>query len=138
MNLNQLLFIKTDNIFIQFFRYFWVGGIAFLVDFGTLFYLTEFLSVYYLISAMIAFLCGLTTNYLLSIKWVFSTRKYSNITHEIIVFSLIGIIGLGLNELIMWTCTERLLKFHYLLSKIISTFFVYVWNFFARKFLLFN
>lgn len=31
-----------------------------------------------------------------------------------------------------------ILNWYYLLSKIVSTVFVYLWNFFIRKFVLFN
>ena len=128
---------KTDNTLIQLFRYTFVGGIAFVVDFGSLFLLTEFAGVHYLVSAAISFLFGLATNYLLSILWVFNTRSISNRYHEFIIFGIIGIIGLGLNELIIWRFTEYL-HFHYLISKIISAIVVYLWNFFARKNLLFR
>ena len=68
----------ANSTFIQFFRYTFVGGIAFLVDFGTLVLLTEVLNLHYLISAGIAFILGLTVNYLLSISWVFNNRAMDN------------------------------------------------------------
>lgn len=128
---------KTDNTFLQLFRYTFVGGLAFLVDFGTLFTLTEYLSLHYLISAGIAFVFGLIINYILSIKWVFNSRVMTNRWLEFMLFTLIGLVGLGLNELFMWILTD-LFIIYYLLSKIITTFFVYFWNFFARKFIIFH
>ncbi|KPL02914.1 MAG: polysaccharide synthesis protein GtrA [candidate division Zixibacteria bacterium SM23_73_2] len=122
---------------IQLFRYTFVGGIAFLVDFGSLFALTEFCGVHYLISAAIAFILGLVTNYLLSIIWVFSRRTLKSRWLELYIFALIGVVGLGFNELFIWFFTERV-NLHYLLSKIVSTVFVYLWNFFARKYILFR
>ncbi|MFQ6003571.1 MAG: GtrA family protein, partial [Candidatus Zixiibacteriota bacterium] len=56
---------------------------------------------------------------------------------ELFIFSLIGIVGLGFNELFIWFFTEKV-HLYYLLSKIVSTFFVYLWNFFARKYILFR
>ena len=56
---------------------------------------------------------------------------------EIGIFTCIGMIGLGLNELFMWAFTERV-RLHYLMSKAVATVFVYFWNFFARKFILFR
>lgn len=132
-------FYKGDanSTFIQFFRYTFVGGIAFLVDFGTLALLTEVFKLHYLVSAGIAFILGLTVNYLLSISWVFNNRTMDNRLLEFILFSIIGLIGLGFNELFMWILTD-ILAIYYLLSKIITTIIVYFWNFFARKFILFN
>jgi putative flippase GtrA len=134
---NRLFIEKTENTLVQLIRYTFVGGFAFLVDFGTLYFLTEIFNLHYLISAAIAFILGLTTNYFLSIKWVFQTRSIKNRKIEFLLFSVIGLIGLGLNELILWIFTDLLL-IHYLLSKIITAIFVYLWNFIGRKYLLFN
>jgi putative flippase GtrA len=128
---------KTDNTFYQLIRYTFVGGFAFLIDFGTLYALTEFINLHYLLSAGIAFILGLTTNYLMSIRWVFDSRNIQNKKLEFALFALIGLVGLGLNELFIWIFTD-LLTIYYLLSKILTTVLVYLWNFFARKTILFN
>lgn len=128
---------KTNNSFLQLFRYTFVGGFAFLIDFGLLILLTEYFQVYYLLSAGIAFVFGLIVNYYLSVNWVFNNRVMENRVFEFLVFMVIGIIGLGLNELFLWFLTDKFL-IHYIISKVITTFIVYFWNFFARKLLLFN
>ena len=135
--IKKLIKNKTDNTLIQLFRYTFVGGIAFGVDFSLLFLLTEFAGIHYLLSAAISFSVGLVTNYILSIIWVFKTRNISNRYLEFIIFGIIGIVGLGMNELIIWSFTEYL-HFYYLVSKIVSTVVVYLWNFFARKYILYN
>ena len=67
----DVLFVApTDNWFIQFFRYFFVGGFAFVVDYGLLVLLTEVFGLHYLVSATISFIAGLVVNYLLSTSWV--------------------------------------------------------------------
>jgi len=134
---DKLFLDKTENTLVQLFRYTFVGGFAFVVDFGTLFLLTEIFHIHYLLSAAIAFILGLITNYFLSIKWVFSIRSIENKKIEFLLFSIIGLIGLGLNELLLWIFTDLIL-IHYLLSKIITAIFVYLWNFIGRKYLLFN
>jgi len=134
---DKLFLDKTENTLVQLFRYTFVGGFAFVVDFGTLFLLTEIFHIHYLLSAAMAFILGLITNYFLSIKWVFSIRSIENKKIEFLLFSIIGLIGLGLNELLLWIFTDLIL-IHYLLSKIITAIFVYLWNFIGRKYLLFN
>lgn len=134
---NYLFREPTNNTLVQLFRYGFVGGVAFLVDYGMLFSLTAFVGVPYLVSAAIAFIAGLTVNYLLSVRWVFSQNRSLNPKKEFLVFAIIGVIGLLFNELIMYISTEKI-HFHYMLSKIISTVIVFIWNFVARKFLLFN
>jgi len=127
----------TDNTWIQLFRYTFVGGVAFLADFGLLFVLTEYAGIPYLGSAAISFMVGLTVNYLLSVKWVFQSRTLANRTAEFLVFAVIGVVGLGLNELFIWVFTE-FVGWHYLVSKIVTTAIVFLWNFLARKFILFT
>ena len=137
VSLQSLFTGKTSDTLVQLFRYAFVGGLAFIVDYSTLWILTEVFGVHYLLSAAISFILGLTTNYLLSTLWVFSDSRLENRWAEFAVFALIGVVGLGLNELIMWTGTD-VMHLHYMLSKIISTAIVFFWNFFARKFILFN
>lgn len=137
---SQIQFVfkdKTNNTYLQLFRYTFVGGFAFIVDFGTLFVLTEFFGIHYLVSAGIAFIFGLTVNYFLSVKWVFNNRVMENRWMEFLLFALIGLVGLGLTELFLWILTNIFL-IYYLFSKIITAIIVYFWNFFARKVILFN
>ena len=135
--LRALLFGASDRTTVQFARYTVVGGVAFAVDFGFLFLLTHFGGVYYLISAAVSFVLGLAVNYALSRVWVFSQRTLSNATLEFTIFALIGVAGLGLNELGMWLLASRL-GLEYLLAKMVTAAFVYVWNFAARKYSLFR
>lgn len=126
----------SENVVVQLFRYGIVGGISFIGDFGTLYALTEFLSCPYLLSASIGFCIGLTINYLLSIVWVFNRKSSgSRAGGELLGWLVIGLVGLGLNALIMWFFTE-LMNMYYLGSKIVSTIIVFAWNFFARRFLV--
>ncbi len=131
------LLTKDDSLLGQLFRYTIVGGFAFVVDFGSLVLLTSGFQVYYLYSAAVAFLLGLATNYYLSVTWVFSQRSVSSKYAEFIIFAWTGIIGLGMNELFMWLFTD-LWHQHYAVSKILSTFLVFCWNFLSRKFILFR
>jgi putative flippase GtrA len=135
--INDFFIFKSNNTFIQLVRYTLVGGIAFVADFGSLYILTEFSHIYYLVSAAIAFSIGVTTKYAFSIVWVFNRRSIQSRWIEFIVFVIIGVTGLGLNLLFMWFFTEKT-HLHYLASKIISAISVFCWNFFARKFTLFN
>lgn len=134
---NKIILKKNSKLAIQFVRYTFVGGIAFFIDFSLLYLLTNHLNIHYLISAVIAFIVGLGVNYMLSIFWVFDKRVLSNRMAEFSIFAFIGVVGLGLNEGFMWLFTG-ILGIFYLYSKLLSTIFVYLWNFSARKFILFR
>lgn len=127
----------TDNIVIQFARNPMAGIAAFAVDYLLLFIFTE-LGLQYLVSAAIAFITGTTVNYFLCKRIVFNAYipRYESMP-EYAVFIIIGVIGLGLTELLMFLLTEGT-GFHYLSSKIAAGILVSLWNFFARRFLLFN
>jgi len=134
----QIIFKKkTDNIFLQLFRYTFVGGIAFLFDISILYLLTEIFKFQYLFAAGISFVIGLIVNYFLSIKWVFSDRKIENKWLEFVLFGVIGFIGLCLNELFMWILTDIFLLY-YLSSKIATTAIIFFCNFYARKIIVFS
>ena len=132
--INKLL--KSQDTFYQLIRYGFVGGLAFIADYGSLYALTEWFGVPYLVSAAVAFIIGLTVNYILSNIIVFSTHRLNNRWAEFLIFAIIGVIGLGLNELIMY-CAVELIGLHYMVAKLISTALVFFWNFFARKMTLF-
>ncbi|MCP3867193.1 MAG: GtrA family protein [Gammaproteobacteria bacterium] len=121
----------------EFLRYFIASGMAFAVDFSTLYLLTNYAGIHYLASAAAGFILGLATVYLLSIRWVFSARRIKDSRHELIVFSVIGMGGLGINELGLYLMTEFLLL-HYMTSKILVSFLVFSWNFGVRKLVLFR
>jgi putative flippase GtrA len=121
----------------EFIRYFIASGVALLTDVGALYGLTSFLGVPYLMSGAIAFCIGVVIIYALSTTWVFDHRLLRDAKTEFVIFALIGIVGLGLNEVVLWILTG-LFGLYYLFSKIASVILVFVWNFGARKRLLFH
>lgn len=136
--INRLLTNPTDNAFIQLIRYGFVGATAFIADFGSLFILTEYAGVHYQLSAAFAFIIGLTINYFLSIRWVFNSTGYErHQLMEFLGFAIVGVIGLGLNALIMYLAVD-LVSLHYMAAKLISTAIVFFWNFLGRKLLTSN
>ena len=128
----------TKNSFLQFFRYLFVGGIATIVDWGVLFFLTDFVQMYHLVSAVIAFVAGLITNFFLSKMFVFKANEARvNPIMELISYAVIGVIGLGITELIMFLFTDCW-NVYYLLSKVIATVVVLIWNYSARKVIVYK
>jgi putative flippase GtrA len=132
----RLLWCKTDHPGIQFLRYVAVGGAGFAVDYSALFLLTEWGGLHYLLSAPPAFLAGMVVHYALSVSWVFCRRSLSHRGAEFLIYASFGILGLGLNEAIIWFLTERF-SMHYMVSKPFYLI-VYVLLFLARKLLLFR
>ncbi|MBN2444151.1 MAG: GtrA family protein [Spirochaetales bacterium] len=128
---------KTHNTLIQFIRYAIAGGVASVFDYGSMLLFTEVIHVHYLISSGIGFCAGLIVNYILSVFWVFPVKMMKNRVLEFMVFGLIGFIGLGLVTLFLWFFTD-LISIDYRISKFIAMGLVLLWNFIARKYLLFH
>ncbi len=135
--ITTLFFARSSSWQLQLFRYIFVGGFAFIVDYSLLYILTEFIGLYYLLSATISFIAGLLANYLLSIRWIFKDSKYENRTIEFTIFAVIGVIGLLFNALLMWLATD-VIHFYYMVSKLFVAAIIMLWNFFCRKLILFN
>lgn len=135
LDLKSLFITKTNNTFIQFFRYIFVGGVAFLADGGSLFLITT-IGVNYLISVIFAFVIGLAVNYGLSKLLVFENSSVNG-KIEFLVYGIIGVIGLGFTEIIMYVLTD-IAGLYFMVSKVIATIIVLVWNFVARKITLYR
>ena len=133
----KLFYGTTDKLLVQFVRYFFVGGFAFVVDFGLLYILTEYAGLHYLLSATLSFIAGLLVNYIISCIWVFGNSKFKSRIVEFLFFAAIGVVGLGLNDFFIWLFTDCI-GTHYMFSKIVAAALVYLWNFFARFYLVFR
>ena len=115
----------------QIFKFGIVGGIAFIIDYTLLYILTEYIGIHYLISSIISFTISVIFNYILSVKWVFNVKRKQG-TREFIIFIILSLIGLLINSLIMYLMVD-ICNIYYMISKLISTFIVMVYNFITRK-----
>ena len=155
----KALFVTpTQNGFVQFFRFVFVGGIATVVDVFTVTVAYEWCGLQkanllwfgfdggLLIAGVIGFVLGLSVNYLLSIIWIF---RYQNINRlkEFLSFALIGIVGLvvkltvtALLERFVLNMEANVLGVIPMVTVVaaIGTIVAFVWNFAARKYLLYN
>lgn len=124
------------KLFSQLIKFGLVGGIAFLIDYGIMVFLTEVFKIPSLISVAISFTVSVIFNYIASVKWVFDVDKEKNSkTKELVVFILLSIVGLGINELIMWIMDKEF-GIYYMISKIVATIVVMCYNFITRKLFL--
>ena len=54
-------------------------------------------------------------------------------SREFAIFVVLSVIGLGLNEVIMWLGGRIVGDEWYMLTKVVATALVMFWNFFSRK-----
>ncbi len=126
---------KKKSLLQQLVRFGVVGGSAFVIDYGVMILLTEAVGINYLISSGISFAVSVIYNYILSICWVFNVSKGRSKKQDFAVFMVLSIIGLGLNQLIMWLTVDKIGIF-YMVAKIGATAVVMVYNFITRKLFL--
>ncbi len=136
-----LLIEDTEDTWIQLFRSLFVGGVATIVDFAVAALVREGLGGNDIVSNASGFAIGLVVNYLISILWVFKKHNM-NIAKEFAVFSVIGIIGLVINtaivSLLSWVWNAEEVKIMFYVAKIIATLITLIWNFAARKVILYK
>ena len=119
----------------QFAKFGVVGVIAFVIDYGLMVLLTELFNVNYLISATISFAVSVIFNYVASMRYVFTHKEGLSRRREFIIFVVLSVIGLLVNDALMWAGVD-LFGISYLLVKIFATAVVMVWNFVTRKIFL--
>lgn len=119
----------------QFMKFGVVGVIAFVIDYGLLALLTELFGINYLVSATISFTASVVFNYVASMRYVFTHKEGMSRRREFVIFVVLSVIGLLINNGCMWAGVE-LLGIHYLLTKIVATAIVMIWNFVTRKIFL--
>jgi len=126
---------KYKALFLQIFKFGLVGGSAFIIDYGIMILLTDVLHINYLVSTTMSFSVSVIYNYILSTKWVFDDTKKHSGAEKFVVFLILSIIGLGINELLMYLSVDKLAIDHKL-AKIGVTAIVMVYNFITRKLFL--
>ena len=96
----------------------------------------------------LGFTVSVIINYILSFKFVFERKEDLDRRKEFVVFLILSVVGLGLNQLIIWVCVgpvyggipflQKVLNYDlaYTGAKVIATAIVMVYNFVTRKIFL--
>ena len=120
------------NLIKQILKFVVTGGTTFLIDFFLLWLFTDVCGINYLISNVLSFSISTVYNFLLSIKWVFDVLDQRSRARNLMWFFILSIVGLGLQQLLMWI-TVDFWAWHYLFAKFIVSVVVGVFNFITRK-----
>lgn len=145
--MGSCLNIDVKRLLEQIIKFGIVGVIAFIIDFG-LYTLLVHLHWNAVLAGALSFCISLIFNYLASMRFVFVHRPDMARWMEFLIFLVSSVIGLGINELIIWLGTEVILTpsagqnnhttytIYAIGSKLVATVIVMVWNFIIRKWLL--
>lgn len=117
-------------------RYFVVGGICALIDWGLFALLLYSLDVHYLLSGAISFVVATGANYILSVRFVFGVGR-RNLRQRVLLLSAVSVAGIGFN-LGLLTVGIDVLGVHPMIAKVFATGAVFGWNFLLRYFFVFQ
>lgn len=125
-----------------------VGIISTIIDFAVFSFLNYVVGIHYMTATFFGFTVSLIANYILSMRFVFERRDNLDRRVEFIAFGILSVIGLGLNEIIIYGCVDGIYN-HInelqalfgrgtaeMAGKIIATGIVMIYNFITRKIFL--
>ena len=127
--------VPLGKLIAQFMKFGVVGVIATVIDFGVMIFLTEVFGINPVASATVSFTVSVIFNYLASMRYVFSHREGMSRQREFVIFIVLSVIGLVINDALMWVGTE-MTPVDYRIVKVLATAVVMVWNFVSRKIFL--
>ena len=123
-------------LILKFIKYCIVGFSGVIVDFSITWLLKEKLHVNKYIASTAGFMSAATSNYILNRIWTFESEN-PRIAGEYSSFFIISLMGLGLNNLIIWICSDKM-KWNFYFSKLVAIGLVTLWNFVMNYFFTFS
>ena len=127
----------------QFISYFFVGGVAAIVEWVMFFIFANVLQINYFVSTVIAFIFSTTDNWILGRITTFkdnNTYKDKKAKEAFLVF-VVSAIGLLFNLILMYLFVTVMgfdSSLGKTLSKIAATGIVFIWNFLIRKLVIYK
>lgn len=128
--------MKIKNNVKDFALYLLVGGIATLTEWLFFHLFSNVLSLHYALATVFAYIISTFVNWGAGRILVFKTGT-QNVLKELVQIYLAGIVGLALNLFMMLVFVETM-KIEEMISKIIATGMVFVFNFLIRKLLIYK
>lgn len=113
-----------------------VGFSGLCVDFGSTFLVKEKLRINKYVANSVGFILAATSNYILNRIWTFESHT-DDIGYQYSMFFGIAIVGLGINNAIIYVLSDRL-HLNFYLSKLLAIGIVTLWNFFMNYFITFR
>ena len=117
---------------VQFAKFGIVGVIAFCIDYGLFLLMTYVFGINYLIASAISFVISTIFNFAASMRYVFAGRRGQTRSQQFVIFFVLSVVGLGVNQLVLWMCVDLLARLASV-GKIAATFIVMIFNFVTRK-----
>jgi putative flippase GtrA len=121
----------------QFFKFAIVGVVNTLINLAVFFILTDVFGVYYMFSAIFAFMVAVTNSFIMNSLWTFNYKISYNPAKKYSKFFIVSVLALIVTLVLLYFFTESL-KIHYLISQVFAIFFSLGINFLGNKFWTFR
>lgn len=127
---------RMKELFIIFLQFSIVGTMGMIIDFGLTYLCKEYLQWQKYIANTVGFSVAVCSNYILNRFWTFNSRNIE-IAHEFFLFMVISLIGLGINNFVLWLIHQQIgISFYY--AKIAAIGVTVIWNFFGNYYITFQ
>lgn len=128
--------IWTEAFLMKFLKFGIVGFTGLFVDYGFTYLCKEIFKIQKFVSNSIGFTLAASSNYILNRIWTFKSTN-PDIAVEYSEFLIISLIGLALNNFILWLLLKRF-NWNFYFCKLIAIGFVTIWNFLANALFTFK
>ncbi|MCL0050237.1 glycosyltransferase [Dehalococcoidia bacterium] len=123
--------MKRKGELLRFVKFCLVGLSGVLVHLGLLYLLTEFVGLFYLVSAVISIQSSIISNFTLNNYFTFADRRLpgaKSFLNRLLKFNLVSLAGLGLNIGVLGLLTE-VFGIYYLISALGGIVVAVLWNY---------
>lgn len=133
----RMIKILKFQITKEFLKFAIVGVANTLIHLSVLYILTEFFSVYYILSSFLAFLVAVTNSFVFNTLWTFKKDIKHNTATRYSKFFVVSVITALANLFFLYIFTE-VAGLWYMLSQIIAIALTLMMNFIGNKFWTFK
>ncbi|GAA0727688.1 GtrA family protein [Clostridium malenominatum] len=121
---------------IRFLKFSIVGGVNTLISLWIFYILNKLLGLNPLVSSAIGYICGMLNSYILNKKWTFKDTNSKPLL-QLIKFSLVNAISLGINLLAMYVLVHNF-NIDSMISQVFATGFSTISNYIGSKIFVFH
>jgi putative flippase GtrA len=130
------IFSRVYGDYPKFARYLGIGVIATLVDWTIFYLLIGYLGIFYLLALAMSYFSSTILNFFLNKRYTFR-NTYRRVHVQLALFVAVAVVGLGLNEAIMYTLAHLIpggmTDVALMASRVVATLIVFLWNFALNK-----
>lgn len=136
--LNKIFISYIPPRFAKLVKYIISGGTAAVTDLAFLYLFTSILHVWYLISAVVAFIISFAVSFTLQKFWTFNDQSIKGVKSQVLIYFTIAVVNLGINTLLMYAFVD-ILKMYYFTAQILAGALVALQSYFIyQKFVFRN